>query len=52
MRILRMWRFFSVAFVFLLCSLGIYAEGQDVQQVVVAVEEAATDGGMPREGKS
>ena len=40
MRILRMWRFFSVAFVFLLCSLGIYAEGQDVQQVVVAVEEA------------
>ena len=35
-----MWRFFSVAFVFLLCSLGIYAEGQDVQQVVVAVEEA------------
>lgn len=35
-----MWRFFSVAFVFLLCSLGIYAEGQDAQQVVVAVEEA------------
>lgn len=35
-----MWRFFSVAFVFLLCSLGIYAEGQDVQQVVIAVEEA------------